>query len=85
MRCKITQTLYPKVAEVFGTSPARVERDIRTAILDCYERGKLIEMNTLLGCNFIEKHYPPTNADFIMFLASCVHAVLYMHDDKDKR
>lgn len=37
----ITTDLYPAIAEKFGSTPARVERDMRHAIMVAWNRGDL--------------------------------------------
>ncbi len=70
---RLTNELYPVVAQDFNTSAMCVERNIRTAIQDSYDRGGLFSLNRIFNCNVVEKNYPPTNADIIMFLANRLH------------
>ena len=45
----ITKQLYPDVAQHFRVSPASVERDIRTAIRRCWNRGNRSLLSQLAG------------------------------------
>lgn len=56
----ITTVLYPRVAEVFGTTPSRVERAIRHAIKIGWDQGT---MQHLFGSG------KPTNGAFIAYMA----------------
>ena len=45
----VTKELYPRVAEMFDTTAARVERAIRHAIEIAWTRGNIKLLNTLFG------------------------------------
>ena len=67
-RVVLTAHIYPNVAKLFNSTPWRVERAIRNALLDCYSRGRLFYLNDLLKSDVISTTYPPTNGEFL----SCV-------------
>lgn len=57
----ITKTVYPAVAEEYGTSPTNVERNIRYIIAATWERNEEIEVPFLP-----KKKEKPTNSEFIL-------------------
>ena len=66
----ITKRLYPAVAEAFGTSAACVERSMRYAIQNTWDRGRFRE--TDLFFNNSKNRQKPTNAEFIATIADLV-------------
>ena len=65
----ITKTLYPKVAEQFGTTPSRVERAIRHAIEVAWDRGDLETLQHYFGYTVSNTKGKPTNSEFIALIA----------------
>ena len=65
----ITKTLYPKVAEYFGTTPSRVERAIRHAIEVAWDRGDLETLQKYFGYTVSNTKGKPTNSEFIALIA----------------
>lgn len=65
----ITKKLYPSVAEVFHTSPSKVERAIRHAIEVAWNRGKIENINNVFGIKIYSANDKPTNGEFIALLA----------------
>lgn len=64
----ITKELYPAVAEVYSTTPCRVERGIRHGVELVWDRGDLDVLNRYFG-NTVSIHKgKPTNSEF---LATC--------------
>lgn len=65
----VTKSLYPKVAQIFDTTPSRVERAIRHAIEVAAERGdkKLLEKYFMYSPEYSKKK--PTNSEFLAGLA----------------
>ena len=57
----ITKTIYPAVAEEYGTSATNVERNIRYIIAATWERNDNIEVPFLPN-----KKDKPTNSEFIL-------------------
>ena len=45
----ITKRLYPGIAELYQTSPSKVERAIRHAIEVAWSRGKIENINNVFG------------------------------------
>lgn len=64
----ITKSLYPLVAEKYGTTPARVERAIRHAIEVSWQRGNMSAINQIFG-HSLSKDSKPTNSQFIAKIA----------------
>ena len=65
----ITKRLYPDVAQIYGTTPSKVERAIRHAIEVCWNRGKIDCINNVFGSQVFTKNDRPTNGEFIALLA----------------
>jgi two-component system response regulator (stage 0 sporulation protein A) len=65
----VTKELYPRVAEVFGTTAARVERAIRHAIEIAWTRGNIELLNGLFGYTVSSEKGKPTNSAFIARIA----------------
>ena len=57
--------IYPTIAQRSNSTPERVERAIRNAIIDCYDNGKLIWYNDLVRSEIVCPPYKPTNGEFI--------------------
>lgn len=57
--------VYPAVAEACGARSDCVERDIRTALHNCYFNGNMIRFNSICGYEIVSSQYPPTNVDFV--------------------
>ncbi len=65
----VTKELYPRVAEMFDTTAARVERAIRHAIEIAWTRGNIKLLNTLFGYTVSSEKGKPTNSAFIARIA----------------
>lgn len=63
------KVLYPKVAEEFDTTGARVERAIRHAIELAWDRGKPELLEDYFGYTVSECKGKPTNREFIALVA----------------
>lgn len=64
---KFVSDLYPKIAEMLGTTPYSVERNIRTAINSAWSGGSLKHFYEGMGLH-IEKR--PSNSAFLSQLAN---------------
>ena len=65
----ITKRLYPSIAEVFNTTPSKVERAIRHAIEVAWNRGKIENINQIFGMRIYSANEKPTNGEFIALIA----------------
>ncbi len=65
----ITKRLYPSIAEMFDTSPSKVERAIRHAIEVAWSRGKIENINSIFGIKIYAPNEKPTNGEFIALIA----------------
>ena len=65
----ITKRLYPMVAKKFETKPSRVERVIRHAISEAWNRGSATAQNKLFGYTIDQDSGVPTNGNFIITVA----------------
>lgn len=66
---EMTKGLYPKVAQVFNTTPSRVERAIRHAVELTWDRGDLDTLQEFFGFTVSSKKGKPTNSEFLSALA----------------
>lgn len=65
----ITKQLYPMIAETFNTSASKVERAIRHAIEVAWNRGRIDNINNILGVKAFVGKEKPTNGEFIALVA----------------
>lgn len=65
----ITKRLYPGIAEIYQTSPSKVERAIRHAIEVAWSRGKIENINNVFGIKIYSPNEKPTNGEFIALIA----------------
>ena len=65
----ITKGLYREIARLHATTPGAVERDIRTAVIVCWERGGRKKLDEMAACPLIERPYA---AEFIAIVAEHV-------------
>ena len=61
----ISKLLYPKIAEICHTSAGSVERDLRTVITVCWERGNKNLLQAISPCPLFSK---PTTGEFVDIL-----------------
>lgn len=61
----ISKVLYPKIAEICQTTVGSVERDLRTVINVCWERGNQNLLKTISPCPLLSK---PTTGEFVDIL-----------------
>ena len=66
---EVTKTLYPTVANKFGTTSSRVERAIRHAIEVAWDRGDVDMLNSFFGYTVQNSKGKPTNSEFIAMIA----------------
>ena len=64
----MTKGLYAKVASLNSSTPAKVERSIRTAIDAGYMGGKLSKLNDIFGVEYISKYEKPSSGNLIAFM-----------------
>ncbi len=65
----ITKMLYPTVAKIFNTTSSKVERAIRHAIEVAWNRGRIDNINNILGVKAFVGKEKPTNGEFIALVA----------------
>ena len=75
MRNSITKKLYPSVAEKYGTTPSRVERAIRHAIENAWERGELKAAEEICGLTVNSRKGRPTNTELILSIAEYIRVL----------
>lgn len=65
----VTKKLYPSIGEKFETTPSKVERAIRHAIEVAWNRGRIENINKILGARAYMGAEKPTNSEFIALVA----------------
>lgn len=65
----VTKQLYPSVAEMYDTTPSRVERAIRHAIEVAWDRGDVDVLNSYFGYTIHNGRGKPTNSEFIAMIS----------------
>ena len=65
----ITKELYPEISKKFDTTVSRVERAIRHAIDTSWNKGRIDNINAILGVHVFSKNEKPTNSEFIAMLS----------------
>ena len=65
----ITKKLYPSIGEKYQTSASKVERAIRHAIEVAWNRGRIDNINNILGVRAYIGAEKPTNGEFIALVA----------------
>ena len=73
--CGMTKELYPAIARLHGTEPARVERSIRHAIEVAWNRADLADLQRLFGATVHHGRGKPTNSEFVAMLADHLRSV----------
>lgn len=68
--------LYPLLAKEMQTSPASIEKRIRTAIETTWLHGSLQAQSRLFGLSVSPDRGKPTNAELLFRLAECIAAAL---------
>ena len=61
----VSKLLYPEIAHTYATTSCSVERDIRTVVKVCWERGNKTYLQKLAMHSLDEK---PTSGEFIDIL-----------------
>lgn len=64
----VTKLLYPAIAEMYDTSPSRVERAIRHAIETSWDRGDIDVLVKMFGNTVSSGRDKPTNSEFIALI-----------------
>ena len=65
----ITKKLYPSIGEKYNTSASKVERASRHAIEVAWNRGRIDNINNILGVRAFMGSEKPTNGEFIALVA----------------
>lgn len=66
----LTKKLYPAIGEKFDTTGSKVERAIRHAIEVACNRGKMVNLNEILGVKVFTASCKPTNGELIALVAN---------------
>lgn len=70
---EVTKRMYPTVAEIYGSTPSRVERNMRHAIETAWSRGDIAYMEKLFGYTVDAERGKPTNSAFIAAVTDYIH------------
>ena len=65
----ITKRLYPSIGKKYQTTASKVERAIRHAIEVAWNRGRIDNINNILGVRAYVGSEKPTNGEFIALVA----------------
>ena len=65
----ITKKLYPMIGQKYSTTASKVERAIRHAIEVAWNRGRIENINNILGVRAYVGAEKPTNGEFIALVA----------------
>lgn len=63
----VSKLLYPQIAKEFNTTSSSVERDIRTVVKICWERGNRSQLQAIA---LHPLHSRPTSGEFFDILSS---------------
>lgn len=72
----MTKVLYPKVAEEFESTAARVERSMRHAVEMTWDRGDVRTLQFYFGSSISSLKGKPTNGEFISLLSERIRIQL---------
>lgn len=65
----VTRVVYPVVAQVYNTTPSKVERAIRTAIELAWDHGEYDNLYRYFGSTVLYRRGRPTNCEFLSMIA----------------
>ena len=65
----VSKLLYPQIAQIYRTTSCSVERDIRTVVRICWERG---DKNLLENIAMHSLEHRPTTGEFIDILVGYI-------------
>ncbi|NMB41571.1 MAG: sporulation transcription factor Spo0A [Firmicutes bacterium] len=65
----VTKVLYPRIADIYDTTPSRVERAIRHAIEVAWSRNNIEVIKKFFGYTINTEKGKPTNSEFIALVA----------------
>ena len=68
----VTYKIYPMIAEACNTTPTRVERAIRSAIENAWDRCRVDTIEQVFGYSLDEEKGKPSNSEFIAMVADKV-------------
>lgn len=77
----VTTTLYPMIAERYGTTGAKVERSIRHALTVAWNKGRTKAFNKLIGVDTLTENDRPTSSEFIAVVTDRLLISEILHED----
>ncbi len=69
---RMTKYLYPEIAEIYNTTPTKVERAVRTAVEASWLRGSCRLMEDIFGYSSASGRKRPTNSEYVACIADKV-------------
>lgn len=69
---RVTKYLYPEIAEIYNTTPTKVERAVRTAVEASWLRGSCRLMEDIFGYSSASGRKRPTNSEYVACIADKV-------------
>lgn len=67
------KSAYNKISVSEKINICTIDSSIRNAIISAHKSGKLIRLNSLLGCDVINAALSPTNKELIMYLLQIIN------------
>ena len=68
----VTKTLYPELAMHFGTTPTCIERSMRSAIKNAWEKGDPVKREHFFGSALRRLRGRPSNTQFIALMSETI-------------
>ena len=78
----LSRDVYPVIMQKHNAKRSSIDRDISTAIKNCYDFGNMRKLNDLFGCKIVDDTYPPTNLEFIANVGARIKLIAE-HGDAD--
>lgn len=78
----LSRDVYPVIMRKYNVTRTSIDRDISTAIKNCYDFGNMHKLNDLFGCKMVDDAYSPTNLEFIANVGARIKLIAE-HGDAD--
>lgn len=78
----LSRDVYPVLMQKHNAKRSSIDRDISTAIKNCFDYGNMRKLNEIFGCRMVDDVYPPTNLEFIANLGARIKLIAE-HGDAD--
>lgn len=71
-----SKCVYPRLSQLYNSSPASIERNIRTVILKGWQKASLSDKSDIFGTYAVKSGWHPTNGEVILIVADKVQRTL---------